>query len=69
MVISLGTAPKLMFMAARIANERLVYKDGRAAYRIGCQFLNRVEPPRYQWNNELGIIEPQVTDQYILRQE
>ena len=68
-VISLGTAPKLMFMTARIVNERLVYKDGRAAYRIGCQFLNRVEPPRYQWNTELGIIEPLVTEQHILRQE
>ena len=69
LVITLGTPPNLIFMTAKVVNDRLIFKDGREAYRVGCQFLKRIEPPRYHWNIELGIIEPLLAASLAHKQE
>ena len=69
LVITLGSPPNLIFMTAKVVNKRIVFKDGREGYRVGCQFLKRIEPPRYHWNLELGIIEPLVATSLAHQQE
>ena len=68
LVISLGTPPELMFMSAKVVSSVLTYRDGDVYYRVGCRFLKRIDPPRYEGNLKLGIVDPLLTTQPILLQ-
>jgi hypothetical protein len=57
LVISLGAAPNLTFMVARVMNSRRTYTNGQECYRVGCRFVRRVDPGRYCWNEDWSAIE------------
>lgn len=57
LVISLGTAPDLTFMLAKVQNFRIAYAHDKRCFRIGCQFLRRLNDNEYRWNDELGVVE------------
>lgn len=57
LVISLGTAPDLTFMLAKVQNFRVAYAHDKRCFRIGCQFLRRLNGNEYRWNEQLGVVE------------
>ena len=56
LVITLGTPPDLKFMKAKVTNVRTTYRDDRIAYKVGCQFVKRLDPSPYEWSVELGRV-------------
>jgi len=56
-VISLGTARNLTFMVLQVKSFRLAFTNGQRCFRIGCQFVRRLDRQEYRWNSELGVID------------
>lgn len=55
LVISLGQAPRLTFVRAKVMNHRYMLANGHEGYRIGCLFTKRLDG-EYQWDTELARI-------------
>jgi len=57
LVIALGTVPNVTFMLLQVKSFRLAFTNEQRCFRIGCQFVRRLDAQEYRWNSELGIIE------------
>ena len=45
LVVAVGTGPQTTYLTARVANCIRVEEDSDAMFRVGCEFLTRVDIP------------------------
>jgi hypothetical protein len=56
LIISLGKTPQLTFMAAKVMNQHYMMANGQEGYRVGCQFLKRLDRSAYAWDEQRATI-------------